>query len=55
MSNPSVPVVDIVNSKSDYIRPIYSFIENDMWRVDYDNRPSFIIDTEQLEKIINFF
>ena len=54
MSNPSVPVVDIVNSKSDYIRPIYSFIENDMWRVDYDNRPSFIIDTEQLEKIINF-
>ena len=54
MSDPSDPVVDIVNSKSDYIRPIYSFIENDIWRVDYANRPSFIIDTEQLEKMINF-
>jgi hypothetical protein len=47
-------VFDTVSSKSDYIRPIYSFIENDIWRVDYDNRPSFIIDTEQLEKMINF-
>jgi len=54
MSDPSDPVFDTVSSKSDYIRPIYSFIENDIWRVDYDNRPSFIIDTEQLEKMINF-
>ena len=54
MSDLSDPVVDIVNSKSDYIRPIYSFIENDIWRVDYVNRQSFIIDTEQLEKMINF-
>ena len=54
MSDSSDTVFDTVSSKSDYIRPIYSFIENDMWRVDYDNRPSFIIDTEQLEKIINF-
>ena len=54
MSNPLIPVVDIVNSKSDYIRPIYSFIENDIWKVDYVNRQSFIIDTHQLEKMINF-
>ena len=36
-----------------YIRPTYSFIENDMWRIEYSTKAVFIIDTRQLEKIIN--
>ena len=40
-------------SDGTYIRPIYSFIKNDMWRIEYQTKAVFIIDNKQLEKIIN--
>jgi len=36
-----------------YIRPIYSFVENDMWKIQYKTKSVFIIDNRQLEKILN--
>ena len=57
MSDPSdnMPATSTLTTISDgtYIRPIYSFIENDMWRVEYPTKAVFIIDTRQLEKLIN--
>jgi hypothetical protein len=57
MSDPSdnMSATSTLTTISDgtYIRPIYSFIENDMWRVEYPTKAVFIIDTRQLEKLIN--
>ena len=40
-------------SDGTYIRPIYSFIKNDMWRIEFQTKAVFTIDNRQLEKIIN--
>ena len=36
-----------------YIQPVYSFITENKWSIEYPNKSTFFIDTKQLEKIIN--
>lgn len=52
MSDPSDTMLTTI-SDGTYIRPVYSFIENDTWRIEYPTKAVFIIDTRQLEKLIN--
>lgn len=51
--NYSVDFNKNMSSLDIYIKPTYSFLSEDKWSIEYPTKSSFIIDSIQLEKIIN--